>query len=241
MIVSVNRSGVLELFWRHRASTALSRLTSADFLSLRTRQVDIQYMRGWLVVQPGCESVRRLDDPRVIKRIASAVRSGEVVLAEPPAGPRLPGTGVAVSSVYGPMLLLPYRKLWHAADLSYALEWVPTLSEEELNSVRAVLSDNDDWWSRSIDQSSDIRSEIVQLLKTGELIPVFTYYPNHDYENVGEVPAVQPPDLKRSDEPQDRTEAATFGSDHFLAAQVGAMSSAAESGVPFCEVCNQPR
>jgi hypothetical protein len=239
MIVSANRSGVLEFFWRHRAISALFRLTPADFRSARTRHSDVQYLREWLSVQPGCESVRDLDDPRVVKRVADAVRSGEIVLLEPPAGPRLPGTGVEVSSLYGPLLLLAYRKLSQASDLSYALEWAATVSEEDLTNVRAIVTDNDDF-SRFNDEAADIRSELIELLKAGELIPFFTYYPTSAFEKLAELPSVQPPDLKRS-EPADPVEAPTFDPDHLVMAQAAAMMSASESGAAFCEVCNKAR
>src|SRR5688572_10146286 len=119
MIVSATQSNVLELFWRHRATTAVFRIKPGDFRSMRTRQADIRCMREWLALQPGCTSVRDLGDPRIVKRITEAVRTAEIAIADVPVGPRLPGTGVAMASVYGPVLLLPYRKLAQPADLSY--------------------------------------------------------------------------------------------------------------------------
>ena len=239
MIVSANISGVLEIFWRHRASTALSRITAEGFRSLRTRHADILLLRGWLALQPGCATVSRLDDARIMKRIAAAVQSGELACAEPPAGPRLPGTGVVVDSIYGPVLLLPHRKMSRAADLSRALAWVPDLSDENLKQVRAVLTDSDPSTRRSMYETDDLRAELIHRLKTGELIPVFTYYASHADAPVYEAPPAQPPDATRVTDPQDTTEQETFGPDHHVPAQVSAMSSAAESGVPFCEVCSR--
>jgi hypothetical protein len=240
MIVSATYSNVLEFFWRHRAKTAIFRMQPADFGSLRTRAADGQRMRDWLALQPGCTSIGGLDDPRIIKRLADAVRSREIAVAELPAtSPRLPGTGVALTSLHGPVLLLPYRKLAQAADVSYALKWLQGLDGNQIEWLRAILSETDEWSSRDIDDAADIRVEIERLLKSGELIPVCTHYPTLDREKIAEWPAFEPPDLKRLSEPTDIVEASTFSPDHEAAAQANTMIAAAESGVPFCEVCNR--
>jgi hypothetical protein len=196
-------------------------------------------MREWVALQPGCASVRDLDDQRILKQIAEAVRSKELAVAEVPVGPRLPGTGVALASLYGPVLLLPYRRLAQAADLSYALEWLQTLDAGQLEWVRAIISEADEWSARDIDKAADVRAEVDKLLRSGELIPVCTHYPTYDRDRVAEVREVQPPDLKRVNEPKEIEETSTFGPDHAVAAQADTMIAAADSGVPFCEVCSR--
>jgi hypothetical protein len=237
MIVHVSAGGVLEFFWRHPAATALFRIRPADLLSLRNRHSDVRGLREWLSLQPGCTSVRGFDDQRIISRIAEAVRVREIAVAQLPATPRLPGTGMAVSSQHGPVLLLPYRKLYRAQDLSKSLTWLQERDPSELTWLRLILSDDDEWPLRDITDPNAIRNEIENLLKSGKLIPVFTLYPTSKLDPLPDLPVVEPPDLKR--ELKDIEEANTFDPDHEAAAQANAMISAAESGVPFCEVCNR--
>ena len=237
MIVQVSEGGVLEFFWRHPAATALFRIRPTDLLSLRDRHSDVRGLRDWLSLQPGCTSVRGFDDQRIISRVTEGVRVREIAVAQLPATPRLPGTGVAVSSQHGPVLLLPYRKLYRAQDLSKALVWLNERDENQLKWLRLILSDDDEWPLRDIVQPEQIRAEIENLLKSGKLIPVFTLYPTSKLDPLPELPAVEPPDLKR--EIKDVQEANTFDADHEAAAQANAMIAAAESGVPFCEVCNR--
>jgi hypothetical protein len=237
MIVQASVGGVLEFFWRHPAATALLRIKPSDLLSLRKRHSDLRGLRDWLSLQPGCTSVQSIDDQRIISRVGEAIRAREIAVAQLPATPRLPGTGVAVSSQHGPVLLLPYRKLYRALDLSKALAWLQERDPSQLTWLRLILSDDDEWPLRDIYQPEQIRAEIETLLKSGKLIPVFTLYPTSKLDPLPELPAVEPPDLKR--EIKVVEEANTFDADHEAAAQANAMIAAAESGVPFCEVCNR--
>ena len=130
-------------------------------------------MRDWLAKQPGCTSVRGLDDHRVIKRIEQAVRSREIAVAEVSVGPRLPSTGVALASIYGPVLLLPYRSFpTQSTLLDRSLNWPQNLDANQLEWLRQTLGDADEWSSRNVHKSVDIRVEIERLLKRGDLIPV---------------------------------------------------------------------
>ena len=185
-------------------------------------------MREWLARQPGCTSVQGLDDHRVIKRIEQAVRSREISVAAISHNQRLPSTGVALASIYGPVLLLPYRKLSHAIDLAYALEWLQTLDANKLEWLRQTLGDENEWSSRNVHKSADIRVEVQRLLNRGDLIPVCTHYFTNTGEKIAETQVVEPY-LKPFSEPGNIEEANTFDPDHAVAAQANTMIAARQS------------
>jgi hypothetical protein len=239
MIVNANENSVLEFFWRHRAKTALNRIKPADFFTLRTRHVDVQHMRNWLALQPDCASVRSLDDKRIIKRINDGVRSREIAVAEVSPGPRLPHTGVVLSSLYGPVLLLPYRKLARIHDLSFALEWLKTLDGAQIKWLCMALGDADEWRVRDIIESPDPRYEIERRLKSGRLIPVATNYPTFSFDRFKAKPVEAPADLKRFEEPKEIEEPSTFDTNLLVKAQAATLQAAAQAVQAFCEICNE--
>jgi hypothetical protein len=154
--------------------------------------------------------------------------------------PRLPGTGVAIDSLYGAVLLLPYRISSRDADLAYALGWLRTISDPQVVlSLQAMLSSTDNPSGRALGEPSDLISEIERLLKSGELIPVFRSYPSREHNETHEDQPIPAEETNRSRDREEAADPSTFGSDHLVLAQSAAMVSAADSGIPFCEVCNQ--
>jgi hypothetical protein len=242
MIVNVQDSGALEVFWRHHINRPFPRSAARDFLSRLTHHSDVLRLRHWLAQQNGCEPVRNLSDAAVIDRVATAISSGDLLAAENRFGRRWSGTGIAIGPLSHSVLLLPRRKLRPGRDLEYALEWLRTVTQpDEIQRLRAMLWE----YERSSPLNHDAQEfylAVEKFLRSGELIPVYHPYPGHGQTPLeGETPAQETPTARGPSEREEIVDAATFGSDHLAAAQISAMIAAAQDGIPFCEECAKAR
>jgi hypothetical protein len=242
MIVNVQDSGVLEVFWRHHINRPFPRSAALDFLSRLTHHSGVLRLRQWLARQESCEPVRNLSDAAVLERIASAISSGDLLAAEHRFGQRWSGTGIVVGSLSRSVLLLPRRKLRPGRDLEYALEWLRSVTEpEEIQRLRAMLWDYERSSPLNHD-SGDFFLTIEKLLRSGELIPVYHPYPGHGQRPLNDEPPAQETSIARSSfDREEATDESTFGPDQLIAAQISAIIAAAQAGIPFCEECAKAR
>ena len=241
MIVSVQDSGVLELFWRHSVNRPFPRSATLDFFSRLPRRSDVLRLRYWLAAHSGCEPLRNFDDATVLERVATAVSSGELLVAEDRFGERWPGTGIVIELLSGSVLLLPRRKLRPGRDLEFALEWLHTLTQpEQTEHLHAML------WTHGRSSpinhdSGEFLSVVEKLLRSGQLIPVYHAFPGHTTVPLDGPAAPASSVIGGLSDREEIVDPSTFGPDHAIAAQIAAMIEAAQNGVPFCEECYKAR
>jgi hypothetical protein len=240
MIVELTDASVLEIFWRTHVNRPYPLHAVMDFFSSFTHQPDMLKLRHWLARQRSWEPVRNTGDRAIVKLVAAAVTTGELVVVDHNMGQRWPGTGTLMRLRSGSVVLIPRRALRPARDLGRALEWLygaPT--PVELQRLRELL------WSYKqgtspLEVGGDFPTIVEKLLRSGQLVPVFHPFPRLAAGSTGDLPPVAPLPVARGLAGGEQLpESATFGPDHATAAQIAAMMAAAEAGIPFCEECSK--
>jgi hypothetical protein len=241
MIVSSQKTGVFELFWRHHINRPFPSYALLNYFSA-LRQCDVLSLRHWLSKQAGFAAISNASDAAVLKSAACAVASGDLVAAENRLGHSSPGTGIDVRLSCGPVRLLPRRRLRPAHDLAQALRWLHGAAEpEETERVKSMLMH---YGRLSFSPNGgEFSSTVEKLLQSGQLIPIFRAYPVGYAEPAAAVPQPEQPlpPGRSALEREEVVDANTFGSGHAVSDQVDAMTTAAERGIPFCEECEKAR
>lgn len=110
-------------------------------------------------------------------------------------------------------------------------------SQSAIAGVRRLLAERN-WqfvvWRMNDDQ---VLTAVSRLMITGELLATVEWKSRISVPEVGDEGAPAPSGAPAPASSEEQPEENTFGNDHDGGAQAGALGTAAESGVPFCEEC----
>jgi hypothetical protein len=140
------------------------------------------------------------------------------------------------------LLLLLRSRTQGGRDMDQALYWL-----REWASLDAMQLLWQQLWLRYgkssntlLPLSNEFLSEAERVLKSGELVPVFHPLPVVAATVISSAPTARPDAASPRPLPPP-PEPSTFNPEHATAAQVRALRDAAQTGVPFCEVCEKAR
>lgn len=234
MIVNVSDNGVLELYWRHPVSRRVDQIKTMDFL-FRHRRSSAFVDAARRLSAAGSETGERM-----LGQIAQAIRHGEITVLQHRSELRWAGIRSPLMEISSSALLLLRDRTQPSRDLDQGRRWLyEAVSDRDVRSAWKVL-----WlpYTRSVapipPSVAEFQTEVELLLKTGELVAIYHVIPAivgseaSGWAAAGAAsaraqPLAPPPDPS------------TFDPDHHTAAQVQALQNGAESGAPFCEICNQ--
>ena len=234
MIVSVEDSGVLELFWRHPVSMHPNRRKAIQFLSAFGPAIgQLRHIDAYLSLA----GAQRSSDSGA-QELAARIASGEIVVLEQKGEPRWPGTRLFVQPLSSSILLLARTASDSARSDHQARHW---LNEAEQATLEQVFTSMCVRYRRATESPASAQQcygEIERLLDTGELVPVYHPLPVYVVSAVAAAPANSPP-APRSDTPLPERD--TFDAGLAGREQAGALMGAADEAAAVCEVCNRAR
>lgn len=263
MILRVYNGGVLEVFWRQPSVTSWSYVTALNFLTrFKADRQGLRGLRQLLCHDEMPSVISRMSDEHVLRRGASLISKGQMVVAQYRFTERWPGTGVVLGSRHDSVLLLWRDKLDLIRDATHATKWLQRIAELiEITAQNADRKDGKKLEHELDDHKRELRrlrtmavaapgvpdysqlenlaflAQIQRLLLAGDLIPIY-HRPTGHVDSVPGVPLVETaPAQRAAAEREEVQDPVTFTPNHEANAQAGALIEAAKEGVPFCEVC----
>jgi hypothetical protein len=270
MIVQTHTGAILELFWRHRGVRSWSYATALAFVSRYRRDPQaIRQLRQCLTQRATAFAVWQLASEDLLRRAATLISNGRLVIAQYRFTERCSGTGVIFGSGWDPVLLLWRDDLHLDRDVFHAVRWLRRIqyvveqiakAKEDSRDPRKLrdLQDELSGHRRELDRLrqtsgsnpflaglAHVNDEVfaeqaIKLLESGILIPIYHRTPGA-LDAQGEAEAPPPPPAQRPVADREEAESNTFAANHDAAEQAGALRSAADDGVPFCEECEKAR
>jgi hypothetical protein len=269
MIVHAHEGAGLEVFWRYRGTAPWSYLTALRFLlRFRLDSDGIRSLKRLLAERMPSGIVWRMSHDEVLQRIARLISTGQIILAEDRALERWPGSGTLLASRFHSVLLLCRDDFYIARDMAEATRWIHKLQktqkkmedrrkaakpgtphspqekhEQEAHAIgirdlRTRLTTATGVPDYAHLNDTSFLGAIEAALLSGRLVPVYHALSGHS-EPSPEAAAPPPPASQAGTPDREDPDPNTFDPEHAGVSQAATLTEAAQSGVPFCEVCER--
>lgn len=232
MKIALDNGGTVELLWTLSPERALwysRRAVSPKYCGEDDSRAVRDYMRLW---SPTTVTFRTEEEFR--RKLDEVLRSGELLAAIDDGLPMF-------SNAYGVQLCrwpLAIRVVWKAtarASMITALTWLDQIGpdQEIVTEIGRFLKSA----SHGADLNGGALDELKASILTGEAIVLMERQFGKTSPGLeGKLPDTPSAPLLRP-EKEELPDEPTFSSGHAPSTQAAALMSAAQSGVPFCEVC----
>lgn len=230
MVIRLSEGDLLEIYRRYPGSRSWSSAQALAFLR--------QFSRSELAMLTMRRHLRGASNRNLLERFAHQVSAGNIILVWHRGTDRLPGVSVVLQSPSESIVFLPKNRLNPQRDLSPALQWLLSVSDEadEMSKIRNLLSSTVAGQSYDAVERERFKGDVERLLLCGELVPIW-HERSRYVSDPGDPPVIAPAPVQRSSQPAAVEEASTFPSNIDAAAIAAGLQAAAEIGVPFCEEC----
>ena len=216
----------VELYVRYEGSGSWSESRAKEFLSrLRNNRRVVSRLRNLF----GDRRSDPLTDTQLIARAARGIKSGELIMARGTTSANVHATRRFMDPFEIPVLFFLRDKTQPPREPDVVVNACKEILKQEPQLLPAVLQ-----------IAPDLGQTVEALLSDRELIAIYHPFVNRVHDGSGTNAAV--PAARPSPPPtQERNDPPTFSEDAAVQAQVATLVAAAESGVPFCEMCERER